>query len=300
MKAPAAAMPRLGLGTAPGPSARPVDLAPALAAGLEAGCRLFDTAEAYGSEEVLGQLVASAGVARDELYLVSKLWQTNHEPERVAEACRGSLARLGVGRLDLYLVHSPEAWRHRGPLRVEPGWEVSEIAAHAVPRSESGEVERFDVPIEETWQAMLELRRGGLTRDVGVANFGRAELEALRAAGLEAPAALQVEIHPLNPREELLRYCRARGIRVMAHSPFAGGRVLGHPEILGLARDLGWSPARLVLGWHLARGVVPVPGSHRPAHARENLQALASPLPPEAAAALDALAPARSSASGGA
>ena len=289
MTLPAAEMPPLGLGTSPGRSSRPIDLSRALDSALDAGYRLFDTAEAYGVEPLLGQALASASIERPELYLVSKVWQTNHGFDDVLGACRASLARLGTEYLDLYLIHAPVAWRHLGPLRVEPGWSFDEIAAHVVPRDAHGEIEASCVPIEETWQAMLELRRTGLARAVGVANFDLPRLEALRAAGFEPPAVVQVELHPLKPHEELLAYCRSRGIRVMAHSPLGSGRLLSHARVTKLARELGRSPAQLILAWHLARGTVPVPASHRPEHVRENLGAVGISLAPDALAALDAL-----------
>lgn len=294
----AGGLPVLGLGTSPRPRTRPLDLEPALAAALDCGYRLFDTAEAYGTEPILGRLLAASGRSRDEVLLIGKVWQTNHAAERVLEACERSLERLGVDHLDLYLVHSPESWRYRGPLEVHPAWTYEEIAARLVPRDASGAVEPGGVTLPETWEAMLEARRRGWVREVGVANLDRPGLEALLATGLPPPAVVQVELHPLCPRPDLVELCRELGIRVLAHSPLGGGSVLGEPRVEGLAAAAGCTPAQLVLAWHMARGATPVAGSLRPSHVRENLEAAHLALPGEAVRALDALAPAEPDASG--
>jgi len=284
----------VGFGTAPGRGLRPLDLEPAIAAAFDAGCRLFDTAEVYGTEPVLSRRLARAGIERQGVRLVSKLWQTNHAFDRALEACEGSLRRLRVERLDLYLVHAPEAWPYRGPIEIDPGWSSEEIASRVVPPMSAGVAEGAaapsEVPLEETWEAMLELRRRGLVREVGVANFEIAQLKALAGYGDDRPAVVQVEIHPLRPRDELLAYCRERGIRMIAHSPFGGGAVLEERRLAEAAREAGRSPAQLVLRWHLERGVVPIPGSRRPEHVHENLAEVDFVLPASAAAVLDSLA----------
>lgn len=266
-------LPPIGFGTSPREGLTPADLGPAIGAALDAGFRLFDTAEVYGSEAVLGERIAASGVPRDELFVVSKLWRTNHAFEHAVAACEGSLRRLGLDHLDLYLVHAPEPWRHVGPLDLDTSLTRSEIAERATPRGADGGPEPADVPLEETWGALVELRRRGWVRRIGIANAGVAVLERLAATG-EAPEAVQVEIHPGRPEEALVRYCAGRGIAVTAHSPLGGGSALRDPEVLERARALGISPAQAVLRWHLERGVVPIPGSHRPEHARENLRAL--------------------------
>lgn len=290
--------PAVGFGTSPPAGGRPFDLEPAIAAAVDAGYRLFDTAEVYGTEPLLAQRLAGGPIERERISLIGKLWQTNHAFDRALEACEGSLRRLRVDRLDLYLVHSPESWAYRGPIEVEPDRSWEEIAAMVVPRGAAvgreGAVVPGNIPLEETWEAMLELRRRGLVKDVGIANCGLRDLEALACYGPDRPAVIQVEIHPLRPRAELMAYCREHGIRVMAHSPFGGGAVLQEPRLVELARRLGERPASLILRWHLDRGVVPIAGSRRPDHVRENLQAEGSgPLPPGAAVLVDRLADTR-------
>jgi len=290
-------LPALGCGTSPRPGTRPADLEPALAAALDCGYRLFDTAEAYGTEPILGRLLAASGRAREEVVLLGKVWQTNHAPEHVLEACALSLERLGVDHLDLFLVHAAESWRYLGPLDVRPDWTYEEIAARLVPRDASGTLEPGGVALQETWEAMLEARRRGWVREVGVANLDLPGLEALLASGLPPPAALQVELHPLRPRRDLAARCRELGIRILAHSPLGGGRVLAEPRVAALAAAAGCTPAQLALAWHLARGRSPIAGSLHPAHVRENLVAARLTLPAEALSRLDALAPPASRAS---
>jgi len=282
-------LPALGMGCSPVRGRRLVDLGPAVAAALDLGFRLFDTAEVYGTEPLLGALVEASG-RRGDVVLVSKVWQTHHAFRHVVAACEGSLRRLRVDCLDLYLVHSPAAWRHRPGLEVAPEWDLERREEAAIPRDAAGAVELADVPLAETWAAMLELRRRGWVRAVGLANAGVEEVEQLAGAGLEPPAVVQAEIHPLQPRRELVGWCRRRGIRVMAHSPLGGGAALRHPRLVELAEGMGVSPARLVLSWHLERGVVPIPGAHRVAHLADDLAALGFDPGAEALAAVDSLA----------
>lgn len=276
---PVPPMPPIGFGTSPGRGLTPAELGPAIGAALTAGFRLFDSAEVYGSESVLGERIAALGVPRDELFVASKLWRTNHAFDHAIAACEGSLRRLGVDHLDFYLIHAPEPWRHVGPLDLDAGLSRAEIAERAIPRGADGGPEPADVPLEETWGALVELRRRGLVRRIGIANVGVGTVERLAATG-EAPEAVQAEIHPGRPEEDLVAHCAGRDIAVMAHSPLGGGAVLRDPDVLAQARELGASPAQVVLRWHLERGVVPIPGTHRPEHARENYRALELKLPP--------------------
>ena len=258
----------------------------AIDAALELGYRLFDTAEAYGTETLLGELLRER---RSSAAVATKLWRTNHAPEHVRPACEASLRRLGRDAVDLYLVHAPEAWAHRGPLEIEPGTR-DEVRSQLEPRDAAGNLELAAVPLEYTWAAMLALRDAGLARAVGLCNVDTGELERLAGAGLEPPAVVQVELHPRRPCVELVEHCRARGIVVMAHSPLGGGGVFGDPRLRRLAAERGVSPAHLVLAWHRARGVLPVAGSLDREHLRENARACAEPLPAELIAAVDSLA----------
>jgi alcohol dehydrogenase (NADP+) len=284
------ALPSLGFGSAPPAGGRGEDLRPALGAALAAGARLFDSAEVYGTEPLLGELLAGLpATARRGVVVGTKVWRTNHAPEHAAAACRRSRERLGVDRLGYYLIHHPEPWRHRGPLEIAPGWDRGSVEAAAVPRGGDGAPEPGDVPLRETWEALLDLRSRGWVERVGLCNVTPDDLGSLAGAGLAPPDLVQVELHPLLPRRELRRHCREQGVALMAHTPLGAGRVLHRPEVAALARALGRSPAQVVLGWHLAHGVVPVVGTRHPDHARADLAARDRPLPAAAVRALDAL-----------
>ena len=285
------ALPPIGLGCSPVRGPRVLDLRDAIAAALRCGYRLFDTAEAYGTESLLGELLCTVGRGED-VAVIGKLWQTNHRFADALAACEASLRRLRREAIDVYLVHSPEAWRHRGPLAVEPlPPTTAELAARAVPRGPGGEIELEDVPLEETWAALVELRRRGLVRHVGIANASVAELERLRRTG-DPAEAVQVELHPRRPRAELVEYCARERVALLAHTPLGGGGLLADERLRELARAAGCSPAALVLRWHRTLGIVPLPGTTDPAHLRENLEAAAAPTLDEAARrALSALAP---------
>ncbi len=279
-------LPPLAFGCSPLRRGQVDALRQATDAALDLGYRLFDTAEAYGTERLLGELLRER---RSSAAVATKLWRTNHAPAHVRPACEASLRRLGRDVLDLYLVHAPEALAYRGPLEITPGTR-DEVRSQLEPRGADGNVELAAVPLEDTWTAMLALRDAGLARRVGLCNVGTGELERLAVAGLEAPAVVQVELHPWRPAVELVDYCRARGILAMAHSPLGGGGVLDHSQLQQLAEERGVSPAQLVLAWHRARGVLPVVGSLDREHLRENMRACGEPLPAELVAAVDSLA----------
>ena len=272
------ALPAIGLGCSPVRGPRVLALREAIAAALRCGYRLFDTAEAYGTESLLGELLGGAEGHGEGVVVIDKVWQTNHRFDDALEACEASLRRLRREAIDLYLVHSPEAWRHHGPLAVEPlPPTTAELAARAVPRGPDGEIAREDVPLEETWAALVELRRRGRVRHIGIANASVAELERLRRTG-DPAEAVQVELHPRRPRAELVEYCTRERVALLAHTPFGGGGLLADERLRGVARAAGCSPAALVLRWHRTLGAVPLPGTTDPAHLRENLEATSAPL----------------------
>ena len=269
------ALPPIGLGCSPVRGEEAVDLREPITTALRSGYRLFDTAEAYGTESLLGELLGAESPRHATV--ISKLWQTNHRFTEAIAACEASLRRLRRESVEVYLIHSPAAWRHVGPLGTEPlPPSTAELVARATPRARDGRIELDDVPLEETWSALVELRRRGLVRHIGIANAGRAELELLRRSG--APVeVLQIELHPLRPRAKLREYCARHGIAVVAHTPLGGGRLLSDERLRALSRDAACSPAALVLRWHRERGVVPVPGTLDPRHLRENLEAATAP-----------------------
>ena len=244
-------IPTFGFGTA---RLRGTDGAKAIRAAVDVGIRHFDTAKCYGNEELLGTVLRSSledGTvkSRGDLFVTSKLWNDDHQPAHVAAACRSSLERLGLGYLDLYLVHWPVSWR-KGTLGCP----------------DSG------VTLEETWRAMEKLVDEGLVRAIGVSNFGERRLSQLLALARIKPACNQIELHPRLQQPSLVKFCQRSGVVVVAWSPLAKGGPLASagPAIEAMAEQRGLTPTQLTLLWHLSRGVVPIPRSSNPGHIREN------------------------------
>ncbi|MEZ6056925.1 MAG: aldo/keto reductase [Planctomycetaceae bacterium] len=271
-------IPAVGLGmwkVSPGQSA---DL---ILAAAGAGYRHFDCACDYGNEQEVGsgfkRLFTSEGYSREEFWITSKLWNTFHRPEHVEIACRKSLDDLQLDFLDLYLIHFPIAQRFV-PIeqRYPPGW-IFDPAAPA-PKME------FDrVPIIDTWRAMERLQQQGLTRNIGVCNFGTSLLRDLLASATIPPAVLQVESHPYLTQEKLLKFCQQEQIVYTAFSPFGslsyhelgmaspGDNLLEVPPIPAIAAAHRKTPAQVLLRWGIQRGTSVIPKTSNQTRLRENL-----------------------------
>lgn len=248
-------IPQLGFGTYLVP---PDETAATVADALAAGYRHIDTAQMYGNEAGVGAAVRDSGIARDDLYLTTKLNNANHAPDDVRRTFDGSLAALGVDRLDLFLIHWP------------------------LPT-------RYDGDYVSTWRAMTELTADGRVTSVGVSNFQVAHLQRLLDETGVVPAVNQIEVHPYFGNEELRAFCAEQGIAVEAWSPLGQGSVLEDATVGEIARAKGATPAQVVLAWHLGRGDVVFPKSMRRARMEENLGALDVTLTPEEVAAIDGL-----------
>ncbi|HYY81510.1 MAG TPA: aldo/keto reductase [Actinomycetes bacterium] len=217
---------------------------------LQAGYRHVDTAQAYGNERSVGQALREAGVPREEVFLTTKFRPGAADPERELEA---SLRRLGVDRVDLYLVH----WPRGGPTRAWPGMERA--------------------------------ARQGLARAIGVSNFAAGDLDAVMAGASIAPAVNQVQFSPFQFRRGLLEACRRHGIVLEAYSPLTHGRDLAHPTVAGIASRLRRTPAQVLLRWAVQRGVPVVPKSVRRERIAENARVFDFELGDDDLRALDAL-----------
>ncbi|MFB6304144.1 MAG: aldo/keto reductase, partial [Haloferacaceae archaeon] len=282
-------LPPVGLGCSRYRDGEYVDRRDSIAAALDAGYRLLDSAELYGNESRIGRILAAPGTPdRSTLHLSSKVWNTNHG--HVAEACRGTLDELGVETLDSYLLHWPDAWEYQGPLRDIASLPVAEQETLTFPRDDDGEIREADVTLEETWRDMERLVDDGLTRTIGVCNVSLDELRSLVETARIPPAIVQVACHPYEPRTDLVRYCHDRGIRVVAHTPLSADGLLSDPAVREAAAAAGVTPAQAVLAWTVRRGVVPVPSSTRVDHLVENLAAASLRPDPGALAPLDGLA----------
>jgi diketogulonate reductase-like aldo/keto reductase len=242
------AIPLLGLGV--WQAAEGAQAGRAVAWALEAGYRHIDTAQAYGNERSVGEALRASAVPREEVFLTTKFWPRARDPERELEA---SLARLGVGQVDLYLVH----WPQGGPTRAWPGMERA--------------------------------LRHGLAKAVGVSNFAARDLDAVLASGTVAPAVNQVQFSPFQFRRRLLDACRQRGIVLEAYSPLTHGRNLNHPTIAQVAARLQRTPAQVLLRWAIQRGIPAIPKSVRRQRIVENAQVFDFTLGDDDLRALDAL-----------
>jgi len=260
-------MPALGFGTLI-PDAAVTKIATRDA--LDAGFRHFDCAERYRNEREVGEALqaglAANAIARDDIFVTTKLWNSNHRPERVEPAFEASLERLGLKRLDLYLIHTPYAF--------QPGDEQD-------PRDQDGNV-IYDngVTLLDTWRAMESLVDHGRCRAIGLSDISLNELLPIYQAARIKPAVVQVEAHPYLPETELLEFCKETGIVFLAFAPLGHGMrpgLLEDPVVLAIAARVGKTPAQVLLAWAVQRGTALLTTPKTAARARENFDISALP-----------------------
>ena len=254
-------MPALGFGTLiPGAAAT----IGATRDALDAGFRHFDCAERYRNEREVGEALqaglTAGGISRQDIFVTTKLWNTNHRPERVGPAFEASLERLGLNDLDLYLIHTPFAF--------QSGDEQD-------PRDQNGNVV-YDrgVTLIETWGAMESLVDRGRCRAIGLSDISLDGLVALYESARIKPAVVQVEAHPYLPETELLEFCKEKGIVFLAFAPLGHGirpGPLEDPVISAIAAKVGKTPAQVLLAWAVQRGTALLTTPRTAARARENL-----------------------------
>jgi len=271
------AFPSPGLGTWKLPEERTPEI---IHEAIEIGYRHLDCAADYGNEDLVGKGIASAlstGLCeREDLWVTSKLWNTDHEPQHVRAACERSLRDLGLDYLDLYLIHFPIALEYVDPAtRYPAGWVDPEVEGSAM--------RPIPVPYAETWKAMEKLVDDGLVKHIGVCNLTAAGLRDLLSYARIRPVNLQIELHPYLCQEALLRYAQSEDISVTAFSPFGADsyltlgmakesdRLLNNPVIINIAHAHDRSPAQVLLRWAMQRGTIPIPKSQSPERLRENL-----------------------------
>jgi diketogulonate reductase-like aldo/keto reductase len=240
---------------------------------LEVGFRHFDCAERYRNEEAVGDAFADAladgTVTREDLFVTTKIWNTNHRPERVRSAFDGSRRRLRVDYVDCYIVHTPYAFA--------PGDDPD-------PRDERGDVV-YDrgVTLGETWQALERLVDDGHCRSIGLSNVGLDTLREIVAGARIKPAAVQVESHPYLPEWELLEFCQDHGIVLLAFAALGHAmtpNLLDDQVITSIAKRVYKSPAQVALAWAAQRGTAFLTTSTNPQRIQENFDI--SPLPEDA------------------
>jgi len=260
-------MPALGFGTLiPDPEVTKTATRDA----LEAGFRHFDCAERYRNEREVGEALqaglAAAGIAREDIFVTTKLWNTNHRPERVEPAFDASLQRLRLEYLDLYLIHTPFAF--------QPGDDQD-------PRDQNGNV-LYDngVTLLDTWGAMESLVDRGRCRAIGLSDVGLKELLPIYESARIKPAVVQVESHPYLPETELLEFCKEKGVVFLAFAPLGHGMkpgLLEDPVISAIATRVGKTPAQVLLEWAVQRGTALLTTPKTAARARENFDITALP-----------------------
>ncbi len=230
---------------------------------LRVGFRHFDCAERYRNEREVGESLAAEfathAIAREDVFITTKLWNTNHRPERVEPAFDASCARLGISYVDLYLSHTPFAF--------QPGDNYE-------PRDQNGNIIYDDgVTLLETWRAMEKLVDAGKCRAIGLSDVVLENLVPLYEAARIKPAVVQVESHPYLPQTELLEFCRQKGIVLLAFAPLGHGirpGPLEDPAVLAIAKQTSLTPAQVLLAWGIQRGTAVLTTAKTLERAREN------------------------------
>ena len=250
-------IPQLGYGVFKVPAA---DAERAVSDALQVGYRHIDTAAIYGNEEGVGAAIAKSGIARDELFITTKLWNDRHDGEDPHAAIAESLEKLGLEQVDLYLVHWP------------------------TPANDN---------YLNAWQKLIEIRDAGQARSIGVSNFLVPHLERIITETGVTPAVNQIELHPAYAQHETVEYATSRGIRIESWGPLGQGKydLFSVRAVAEAAEATGKTPAQVVLRWHLQKGFIVFPKSVRIERLRENLDVFDFTLSDAQMAAIDEIDP---------
>jgi diketogulonate reductase-like aldo/keto reductase len=245
-------IPRLGLGVYQSPPGQVTQRAVEYA--LKIGYHHIDTARIYNNESDVGAALRKSGIKREDVFITTKLWNSDHGYESAIQACDASLKRLGLKYLDLYLIH----------------WPVPEIR-------------------NESWQALTQLLKDGKTRAIGVSNYTIQHLTELLGDAEVTPMVNQVEFSPFLYQKQLLDYCEKNKIQLEAYSPLTQGTKLNHPQIQQIAKKHNKTPAQVLIRWSLQHNLVTIPKSVREERIKENGQVFDYHLTPEDMRVLDSL-----------
>ncbi|ANY07290.1 aldo/keto reductase [Pseudonocardia sp. HH130630-07] len=230
-------IPQLGFGVF---QIEPGHTADKVQAAFDVGYRHIDTAQMYGNEEAVGKAIADSGIPRDELWVTTKLDNPGHSRADAVSWLDGSLSRLGLDHVDLYLIHWPRPAEDR---------------------------------YVETWQGLEDAKQAGKVRSIGVSNFQVAHLDRLARETSTVPAVNQIEFHPNLVQRELREYHQQHGIATEAWSPIGQGKgLLDAPELTELAEKYDRSAAQVVLRWHVQLGNIVFPKSNNPERIKENFE----------------------------
>ena len=266
----AGAIPALGFGTL---IPDPIATRNATRAALQAGFRALDTAERYRTEKEVGEAmkeVFKAGrIKREDVFVATKLWNTNHRPARVKPAFEASLKKLQLDHLDLYLIHTPFAF--------QPGDEQDPRDANSNVIYDQG------VTLSDTWGAMEKLVDEGKCKAIGLSDVNVEKVKEIVEAARIKPAVVHVESHPYLPEWELVDYCHQNGIVFQAFAPLGHSsepRLLADPVITAIAERVGKTPAQVLLAWGIQRGTALLTTTKTPSRLAENFDV--STLPDDA------------------
>jgi diketogulonate reductase-like aldo/keto reductase len=217
----------------------------AVLSAIEAGYRHIDTAQSYGNEESVGIAVKKSGVDRKEIFITSKLWNDEHGYEKTLAAFEGTMKKLDMDYIDLFLIHSPNPIAFRG------NWGEANAG---------------------TWKAFEELYGAGRIRSIGISNFRQHHIDELMKTAAITPMVNQIRLCPGDTQDEVVDYCRSRNILLEAYSPFGVGKIFEVPEMRELAKKYGKSIAQICVRWSLQRGYLPLPKSVTPSRIKENAE----------------------------
>ena len=231
-------IPQLGFGTF---QIDPKDTVEAVSKALEIGYRHIDTAQMYGNEAEVGEAIRNSGIDREEIFVTSKLNNSNHEPDDARESLDKTLSDLGLDYVDLFLIHWPLPTQYNGDF-------VS------------------------TWQTMEEFKNDGRSKSIGVSNFQPDHLDTLASETDTVPAINQIEVHPYFANDDVRAYDQEHDIATEAWSPIAQGEVLDDSTLNEIAEKVGKTVAQVVLRWHIQRGDIVFPKSVTPERIQENFE----------------------------
>ncbi|KAJ6638966.1 Aldo-keto reductase family 1 member A1-A, partial [Pseudolycoriella hygida] len=247
---------------------------------IEHGVRLVDTASSYKNEAGIGKAIrekiAEGVLKREDMYVITKLWNTDHRPDLVQKAFKESLENLGVDYIDLYLMHNPYAFREGDEL---------------FPRDSNNEIIPSDVDFVDTWREMERLFASGLAKNIGISNFNELQIVRLLKLCDYPPSVIELECHPLLTNVDLSEFCKRNNILFIAYSPLGSPnrpiQFTGEPKLLDnntvkiIGMKYNKSPAQILIRYQLQRGHIPIPKSETLEFIRENVDVFNFEISPE-------------------